>query len=156
MTLLELILACAILLILSSAAVPIARQNIVRVKENELRRRRYDLEEDLGLGISACRGTPPSEEVARVADDLGNANVVPDDACRADEKARSDSASSGVGHRRDQAQLAASQPRVDLGEWKRIVERLNEHHDLAATAYADGVVTVIARIVDYEGGFAGG
>jgi general secretion pathway protein G len=38
MTLLELILACSILLILSSAALPIARHNIVRVKEAELRR----------------------------------------------------------------------------------------------------------------------
>jgi general secretion pathway protein G len=38
MTLIELILACSILLILSSAALPIARHNILRVKESELRR----------------------------------------------------------------------------------------------------------------------
>lgn len=40
MTLLELIIACAILLILSSAALPIARFTIIRQRENELR---YDL-----------------------------------------------------------------------------------------------------------------
>jgi general secretion pathway protein G len=38
MTLLELIIACAILLILSSAALPIARVSIMRRKEAELRR----------------------------------------------------------------------------------------------------------------------
>jgi general secretion pathway protein G len=38
MTLLELIIACAILLILSSAALPIAKYSVVRQKEAELRR----------------------------------------------------------------------------------------------------------------------
>lgn len=38
MTLLELIIACAILMILSSAALPIARYSIVRERERELRR----------------------------------------------------------------------------------------------------------------------
>ena len=38
MTLLELIIACAILMILSSAALPIAKYSIVRQKEAELRR----------------------------------------------------------------------------------------------------------------------
>jgi general secretion pathway protein G len=38
MTLLELIIACAILLILASAALPIARYSIVRQREAELRR----------------------------------------------------------------------------------------------------------------------
>src|SRR6267143_3711525 len=38
MTLLELIIACAILLILSSAALPIAKYSIIRQKEAELRR----------------------------------------------------------------------------------------------------------------------
>src|SRR5258706_12970155 len=38
MTLLELIIACAILMALSSAALPIARYTIVRQKEAELRR----------------------------------------------------------------------------------------------------------------------
>lgn len=38
MTLLELILACAILLILASAALPIARFTVIRGKENELHR----------------------------------------------------------------------------------------------------------------------
>jgi len=38
MTLLELIIACAILLILSSAAVPIAKYTVIRQKEAELRR----------------------------------------------------------------------------------------------------------------------
>lgn len=42
MTLLELIIACGILMILSSAAVPIARYKIMRDKEAELR---YDLRE---------------------------------------------------------------------------------------------------------------
>ncbi len=37
MTLLELIIACAILLILSSAALPVARFTIVRQREKELR-----------------------------------------------------------------------------------------------------------------------
>lgn len=40
MTLIELIIACAILMILSSAALPIARYTIVRQRESELR---YDL-----------------------------------------------------------------------------------------------------------------
>jgi general secretion pathway protein G len=38
MTLVELIIACAILMVLSSAALPIARYSIMRRKENELRR----------------------------------------------------------------------------------------------------------------------
>jgi len=38
MTLLELIIACSILLILSSAALPIARYSLVRQKESELHR----------------------------------------------------------------------------------------------------------------------
>jgi general secretion pathway protein G len=38
MTLLELIIACSILMILSSAAIPIARFTIIRQKETELRR----------------------------------------------------------------------------------------------------------------------
>src|SRR5437762_11894869 len=38
MTLLELIIACAILLILSSAALPIAKYSVIRQKEAELRR----------------------------------------------------------------------------------------------------------------------
>src|ERR1700761_317627 len=38
MTLLELIIACAILLILSSAALPIAKFTVIRAKENELHR----------------------------------------------------------------------------------------------------------------------
>jgi general secretion pathway protein G len=38
MTLLELIIACSILIILASAALPVARYSIVRGKESELRR----------------------------------------------------------------------------------------------------------------------
>jgi general secretion pathway protein G len=38
MTLLELVLACSILIILASAALPVARYSIVRGKENELHR----------------------------------------------------------------------------------------------------------------------
>jgi len=43
LTLLELILACAILMVLSSAALPIARYSIVHKKEELLR---YDLRAD--------------------------------------------------------------------------------------------------------------
>src|SRR5262249_53525749 len=38
MTLLELVIACAILVILASAALPVARNTIIRSKEYELRR----------------------------------------------------------------------------------------------------------------------
>ena len=38
MTLLELIIACSILIILASAALPVARYSIIRGKETELRR----------------------------------------------------------------------------------------------------------------------
>src|SRR5713101_3289551 len=38
MTLMELVLACAILLVLSSAALPIVRTTVVRQRESELRR----------------------------------------------------------------------------------------------------------------------
>ena len=38
MTLIELILACSILVVLASVALPVARYSIVRAKENELRR----------------------------------------------------------------------------------------------------------------------
>jgi general secretion pathway protein G len=38
MTLLELIIACSILIILSPAALPVARYSIIRSKETELRR----------------------------------------------------------------------------------------------------------------------
>lgn len=38
MTLIELIIACSILVILASAALPVARYSIVRAKESELRR----------------------------------------------------------------------------------------------------------------------
>src|SRR5260370_1253468 len=48
MTLLELIIACAILLILSSAALPIAKYSIIRQKEAELRR-----DQVLGLVVRA-------------------------------------------------------------------------------------------------------
>src|SRR5260370_38405325 len=45
MTLLELIIACAILLILSSAALPIAKYSIARQKEAELRRDLREMKE---------------------------------------------------------------------------------------------------------------
>ena len=38
MTLLELIIACSILIVLASAALPVARYSIIRSKETELRR----------------------------------------------------------------------------------------------------------------------
>lgn len=54
MTLLELILACTILLILSSAALPIARHNIVRMKENELRRDLREMREAIDRYKDTC------------------------------------------------------------------------------------------------------
>jgi general secretion pathway protein G len=45
MTLLELILACAILLILSSAALPIAKFSVIRQREAELRRDLLEMRE---------------------------------------------------------------------------------------------------------------
>jgi len=54
MTLLELILACSILLILTSAALPIARHNIVRAKENELRRDLREIRDAIDRYKDAC------------------------------------------------------------------------------------------------------
>jgi general secretion pathway protein G len=48
MTLLELIIACAILMILSSAAIPIARYTIVRQKERDLRIALRDMKKAIG------------------------------------------------------------------------------------------------------------
>jgi general secretion pathway protein G len=54
LTLLELILACSILLILSSAAVPIARHNIVRQKEAELHRDLREMREAIDRYKDTC------------------------------------------------------------------------------------------------------
>ena len=45
MTLLELIVSCAILLVLASAAIPIARFSVIREKENELKRDLLEMRE---------------------------------------------------------------------------------------------------------------
>ena len=82
MTLLELIIACAILLILSSAALPIARITIMRQKETELRRDlqemrdaidRYKLVADRGLiRIQiGSEGYPPDLDTLVKGVDLG-------------------------------------------------------------------------------------
>jgi len=84
MTLLELIIACSILLILSSAALPIARITIMRQKETELRRNlqemrdaidRYKLVADRGLiRIQiGSEGYPPDLETLVKGVDLGAA-----------------------------------------------------------------------------------
>jgi general secretion pathway protein G len=84
MTLLELIIACAILLILSSAALPIARITIMRQKETELRRDlqemrdaidRYKLVADRGLiRIQiGSEGYPPDLDTLVKGVDLGAA-----------------------------------------------------------------------------------
>jgi len=85
MTLLELILACAILLILSSAALPIAKYAVIRQKEAELRRDLLDLRDAIdrykeavekqairvGMGTD---GYPPDLETLAQAVPLGNAD----------------------------------------------------------------------------------
>jgi general secretion pathway protein G len=84
MTLLELIIASAILLILSSAALPIARITIMRQKETELRRDlqemrdaidRYKLVADRGLirVQVGSEGYPPDLETLVKGVDLGAA-----------------------------------------------------------------------------------
>ena len=73
MTLMELVLACAILLVLSSAALPIVRTTVVRQRESELRRDlremrnaidRYKDAADRNLLISevGSQGYPPDLE----------------------------------------------------------------------------------------------
>lgn len=59
MTLLELIIACAILLVLSSAALPIARFSVQRHKEAELR---YDLE-TMRDAIDAYRDAADKQQI---------------------------------------------------------------------------------------------
>lgn len=84
MTLLELIIACAILLILSSAALPIARVTIMRQRETELRRvlqemrdaiDRYKVVSDRGLIRIAVgsEGYPPDLDTLVKGVDLGGA-----------------------------------------------------------------------------------
>jgi general secretion pathway protein G len=82
MTLLELIITCAILLILSSAALPIAKYTIVRQKEAELRRDLREIREaidrykeaadhnQIRVGI-ASEGYPPDLETLVTPIQLG-------------------------------------------------------------------------------------
>jgi len=71
MTLLELIIACAILLVLSSAALPIAKYTIIRQKEAELR---HDLRE-MRDAIDRYKDTADRGQI-RV--ELGSENYPPD------------------------------------------------------------------------------
>ena len=71
MTLIELIIACSILVILASAALPVARYSIVRGKENELRR---DLRE-MKDAIDRYKDLADQQKI-RV--ELGSENYPPD------------------------------------------------------------------------------
>jgi general secretion pathway protein G len=71
MTLIELIIACSILVILASAALPVARYSIVRSKENELRR---DLRE-MKDAIDRYKDLADQQKI-RV--ELGSENYPPD------------------------------------------------------------------------------
>jgi len=71
MTLLELIIACAILLVLSSAALPIARYSMLRHKETELRN---DLE-TMRDAIDAYRSAADLQQIKTT---LGGSNYPPD------------------------------------------------------------------------------
>jgi general secretion pathway protein G len=54
MTLLELIIACAILLILSAAALPIAKYSVIRQKEGELRQDLREMKDAIDRYKDAC------------------------------------------------------------------------------------------------------
>jgi general secretion pathway protein G len=73
MTLLELIIACAILLVLSSAALPIARFSVQRRKEAELR---YDLE-TMRDAIDAYRDAADKQQI-HTQTQPGGSNYPPD------------------------------------------------------------------------------
>src|SRR5215475_9785383 len=71
MTLIELIIACSILVVLASAALPVARYSIVRAKESELRR---DLRE-MKDGIDRYKDLADQQKI-RV--EVGSENYPPD------------------------------------------------------------------------------
>lgn len=83
MTLLELILACAILLVLSSVALPIAKYSVVREKEGELRHNLREIREAIDRYKEAAdqnqirveigtEGYPPDLETLVSGVPLGN------------------------------------------------------------------------------------
>lgn len=71
MTLLELIIACAILLILSSAALPIARHSIVYERERELRRELREMKDAIDRFKDAA-------DKNLIRTEVGNENYPPD------------------------------------------------------------------------------
>jgi general secretion pathway protein G len=71
MTLLELIIACTILLILSTAALPIARHSIIHAKERELRR-------DLREMKDAIDRYKDAADKNLIRTEVGNENYPPD------------------------------------------------------------------------------
>ena len=83
MTLLELVLACAILLVLSSAALPIAKYAVIRQREGELRQDLLDMREAIDRYKDAAdhnqihveigsEGYPPDLETLATGVQLGN------------------------------------------------------------------------------------
>lgn len=71
MTLLELILACAILLILSSVALPIAKYSVVRAKETELRHDLLEIRDAIDRYKDAA-------DHNQIRTDIGSENYPPD------------------------------------------------------------------------------
>lgn len=71
MTLLELIIACAILLILSTAALPIARHSIIHAKERELRRELREMKDAIDRFKDAA-------DKNLIRTEVGNENYPPD------------------------------------------------------------------------------
>ncbi len=71
MTLLELILACAILLILSSVALPIAKYSVVRAKETELRHDLLEIRDAIDRYKDAA-------DHNQIRTDIGGENYPPD------------------------------------------------------------------------------
>ncbi len=71
MTLLELILACAILMILSSIALPIAKYSVVRAKETELRHDLLEIRDAIDRYKDAA-------DHNQIRTDMGSENYPPD------------------------------------------------------------------------------
>ena len=71
MTLLELILACAILLILSSVALPIAKYSVVRAKETELRHNLLEMRDAIDRYKDAA-------DHNQIRTEIGSENYPPD------------------------------------------------------------------------------
>src|SRR5947208_16692338 len=68
MTLLELIIACAILLILSSSALPIAKYAVIRQKEAELRRDLREMKDAIDRYKDAADRNQIRVEIGREGD----------------------------------------------------------------------------------------